>query len=106
MSLAQAGVSSICLASQSSTATNNSNLLGLTGGYNGSDNVPHEIVDVWFQNGTSSASSTMSDAMVSKVFGAVSNIDHSASLNGWAITRAAAHASGHHWQCSSDNGAT
>jgi hypothetical protein len=40
------------------------------------------------------------------IFGTVTDVDPSASLKGWAITRAAADASGHHWQYSTDSGTT
>jgi hypothetical protein len=42
----------------------------------------------------------------SNLFGTVTDVDPGATLQGWAITSAAADTSGQHWQYSSNNGST
>jgi hypothetical protein len=47
-----------------------------------------------------------SGVSTSSVFGGVSDLDHGATIKGYAVTRAAADNAGHHWQYSRDNGAS
>jgi hypothetical protein len=52
------------------------------------------------------ATQQASGASTISVFGGVSDLDHGATLQGYAVTRAAADGAGHHWQYSRDSGAS
>jgi hypothetical protein len=57
-SLASLGITSLSLQAQSSTTTDNGNLLGLVSNYTTADGATHEMADVWFQtNAAPSANS-------------------------------------------------
>ena len=100
----------------SSTATLQVSINGLTG----INQIPYPVKYGWDGSGGDIAIDSLNAAQVmaanpvvqgagattNVLFGSVSDTDTSASLKGWAITSAAADGAGHHWQYSSDQGAS
>jgi VCBS repeat-containing protein len=74
----------------------------------GSYALPAIVVDslTTAQVAAAAGAGTGNGATTNSVFGSVSDADHSASLQGWAITSAAADSAGHHWQYSTNAGTT